>query len=172
MTVYFDSVVYSVLLVICLIIFVTILIKNIRGWKQCAPPPDWSKEEEEAFLNERYGSIYRNLLEYLEREKAYLNPDLRLEDVAKALYSNNTYVSKAIALYSGEGGFRVLLNRYRIRHSLDLFMNDKSLTVEELAVRSGFKTERTYRGAFQLYMNMSPREWCKKIKYSSLKDDC
>lgn len=108
-------------------------------------------------------TIFRKLEEYMEEDKPYLNPNLHVKDVARHLLTNRSYMSIAVRRYDG-GNFCSFVNRYRIKHSLDLFIKDPSLRVGEMAVRSGFNSPAAYNIAFKLHMNIPPGEWCRRYK--------
>ncbi len=98
--------------------------------------------------------------EYFVKEKPFLDPNLTLDQVAQALYTNRVYVSAAINQCT-QYNFCQYVNLYRVRYAIELFLSDKTLRVQELASRSGFNSTRTFSLAFRLYMNMNPGEWCR-----------
>lgn len=130
-------------------------------------PSQWEKIHFHKTQKKRFvagrdlGGIYRDLIIFLEKEKPYLKSDFRVGDAARELYTNRNYVAMAVKNFDG-GNFCTLVNKYRIKHSIDLFMKNPSLRVGEMAALSGFNSPAAYTMAFKLYMNIPPGEWCRR----------
>ena len=105
-------------------------------------------------------SIFNRLTEYLETQQAYLDPNLLASDVVNRIYTNRSYLAKAIKL-SNAGNFNKLVNSYRIKYAIKLFEKDPSLTLSQLAYMSGFRTVSTFSASFRMETGESPVEWCK-----------
>lgn len=108
-------------------------------------------------------SIYERLCLYFERERPYLNPDLSVNEVARALFTNKVYLGRAIKHYSNLN-FKRFINGYRVRHAQELFKSDRSLRVTQLFLMSGFKNKATFCTAFHLETGENPKEWCDYIR--------
>lgn len=120
--------------------------------------------------DDSYYEIYKRLTCYFEEEKPYLNPKITMLDAARSIYTNKAYVSKAVNLCTGRN-FCQFVNYYRIKYSVELFMSDPTLKVSSLARRSGFNSVPTFNVAFRLYMNDTPKEWCRKYLAANQDDD-
>lgn len=81
-----------------------------------------------------------------EEDKVYLNPKLRLSDLADSIGTNRTYMSQYFN-QTCEQSFYEYVNDYRIGHSMQL-MSDTDLTLEVVADMSGFNSLSTFRRAF------------------------
>ena len=110
-----------------------------------------------------YLEIFIRFIGYLEATNAYLNNDLNIVDAAQSIFSNKTYISRAVRIYSGVN-FCQLINAYRVQYSIKLFNDDKYLRITELADMSGFNSSTRFVSYFKSYMKMSPSEWCKNIR--------
>ncbi|MGN0187910.1 MAG: helix-turn-helix domain-containing protein [Candidatus Cryptobacteroides sp.] len=108
-----------------------------------------------------YMEIYDRLVKYFEEERPYLNADVNIADVAKNIFTNKVYISKAVSACTGRN-FCQFVNYYRIRYTVNLFISDPTLKVSQLARMSGFNILPTFNLAFRLYMNESPRDWCRR----------
>ena len=118
-----------------------------------------------------YLEIYDRLVAYFEEDRPYLNPDLNVVDVAKKIFTNKVYISKAVNICTGRN-FCQFVNYYRIRYALDMFISDPSVRITHLARMAGFNTFPTFNLAFRLYMNESPRDWCRRyIQEHGLMED-
>lgn len=107
--------------------------------------------------------IYQRLCYYFDKEKPFLNPDLTIAEVARALYTNKVYLGKAIKHYSLLN-FPRFVNRYRIRHAQELFKKNVELKITQLCMMSGFKTRATFEAAFLVEIGESPKEWCDYVR--------
>ena len=100
-------------------------------------------------------------------EKPYLNPDLTVNDLAAAVNSNRTYISKVINNRTG-ATFLQFVNRYRIRHATELINDSENnrFTLENIAHQSGFTSTTTFYNIFRKEKGCTPREYLRKINLS------
>ncbi len=106
--------------------------------------------------------LKKALEELLEGNKAYLNPDLRLEMVANMLNTNRTYVSSIINEDYGMN-FIVFVNHYRIKEAQKIMQDpqgEKSITVIAEAV--GFKSHSSFVEFFKRFTGMNPSEFRRR----------
>lgn len=135
------------------------LIRNII--KGSLRPENAMTIEEEDMA--RKGRLYEKVQSIMETKRPYLDEDFSLQDLATASFTNKTYLSKTINMFSGRN-FRQFVNWYRIQYSIDLMKQDKHLRVSELSMMSGFHTVVTYNMAFKLNMNETPSEYLQKLR--------
>ena len=108
-----------------------------------------------------YRNIYDRVLEYFEKSRPYLNPDLTINDVVNSLYTNKVYISKAICAYTGRN-FCQFVNYYRISYAVELFRNNPSLKIVDISSRSGFNSSVSFTMAFRLFMADKPSDWFRR----------
>ncbi|MDX9848716.1 MAG: hypothetical protein RBT74_17185 [Tenuifilaceae bacterium] len=84
--------------------------------------------------------------EYMQSKRPYLNPDLRLLDIAADLNTNRTYISTFINSVYGVN-FSRLVNRFRLQELNQLRQSDatRHKSDKELAEMVGFGSYRNYR---------------------------
>lgn len=92
-----------------------------------------------------------------EEEKIYLNPKLKLSDVARMVGTNRTYLSRFFNEENGQT-FYDFVNNYRVEHATQL-LRTSSYTVLEVAEKSGFNSVSTFRRAFVAAYKCSPNEY-------------
>lgn len=92
-----------------------------------------------------------------EEEKIYLNPKLKLSDVARMVGTNRTYLSRFFNEENGQT-FYDFVNNYRVEHATQL-LRTSSYTVLEVAEKSGFNSVSTFRRAFVAAHKCSPNEY-------------
>lgn len=111
-----------------------------------------------------FSLLYSRLQTLFEEKKPYLDENITVGEVAKMLYTNKAYLSRAINDHTGKN-FCQYVNHYRIMHSMQIFRQNPGLRVTELAEASGFHTIVSFNMAFRLVTNESPGEWCKRIRH-------
>ena len=92
-----------------------------------------------------------------EEDRIYLNPKLRLSDLAARIGTNRTYMSQYFN-HKCEQSFYEYVNNYRVRHSMVL-LSDTDYTLEIVAEMSGFNSLSTFRRAFILQNGCSPQQY-------------
>lgn len=80
--------------------------------------------------------------EALHERKLYLDPNLRLGDLARAVGSNKKYVS--VVLNERFGSFYTVLNKMRVDAAAAYVKEHPDATREEIASHCGFANARTY----------------------------
>ena len=108
-------------------------------------------------------SLKNRLLLYFEQEKPYLSKTITIEQVADKLNTNKTYLSRMINEELNKN-FRELINFFRVREAMKIFMDNKELSVSELMEKSGFNNNASFTSAFKVNTGYTPGEWCKNIK--------
>lgn len=114
------------------------------------PEPEELKLQQEAAFAERMYLLF-------EKEHVYLNPRLRLSELAMLLGTNRTYLSQYFN-QNCESTFYEFVNDYRIHHA-KLLLHSTDDTLETIAMNSGFNSLSTFRRAFVQREGMSPIEF-------------
>lgn len=107
--------------------------------------------------------LYDKVCRYMTEHKPFLVDTFSLQDLANALYTNRVYLSKTINHFSGKN-FRQYVNYYRVMYAMDLFRNNMSLRVSELAELSGFHSPTSFFQSFKKVMGEAPSEWCARVR--------
>lgn len=107
--------------------------------------------------------LKERLCNVLEREKLYLNPGIRVGDLAERLYTNKSYLAQTIKLKMGKN-FCQLVHYYRVREAMRLYAQNPDLTITQLCRRVGFNSMTTFNTAFGRNTGFTPAEWCKKFR--------
>ena len=96
--------------------------------------------------------------EIVERERLFLNPDLKLSDIAALAGTNTHYVSDCINAVKG-CSFSQYLNAYRVEYAKQLMLASPNEKIVNLYIKSGFSNERTFFRVFKAATGDSPKEW-------------
>ena len=82
-------------------------------------------------------SMTERIIALVENDKIYLQPDLKLDDLAQMMHTNRTYIYQAVNQQMGIS-FNEFINRYRIAHAKRLMASDPTLSMNDVALHSGF----------------------------------
>ena len=108
----------------------------------------------------RYGGMER-LRDGIDRklkEQFYLNPAVNIEDLARSLGTNRTYVSKYINLTYGMT-FRDYLSKLRLDHAKQLMIDEPDAVLEYISSNSGFTTLSQFIRKFKEVEGVTPTVW-------------
>ena len=103
--------------------------------------------------------------EYLSDSEAYVNPQLSLNDIAKATGISSKNLSRSINSVLRKNFFD-LVNGYRVEKSKALLLakKEKGLTLETIAEQCGFNSQVTFCNVFKKALGMTTTQWLKHIK--------
>lgn len=107
--------------------------------------------------------LKERLCNVLEREKLYLNPDIRVGDLAERLYTNKSYLAQTIKIKMNKN-FCQLIHFYRVREAMRIYAQNPDLTITQLCRRVGFNSMTTFNTAFGRNTGFTPAEWCKEYR--------
>jgi YesN/AraC family two-component response regulator len=114
--------------------------------------------------DKKYNYLYSNILNYFETKKPYNNPDFDIAQLAIALDSNSSYISKAIKV-SRNMNFNTFVNTYRIDKIKEMIQENQSkYTLEYIYSSAGFKNQSTFNKVFKLVEGITPSEYYKRYK--------
>lgn len=141
--------------------------------QETPPPDDRPKEEHEGKLfhpssaetnicenaydfstNTAKKQFETQFIQAFEVDQCYLNPHLTLNDLAKMLGTNRTYLSRYIneELHDTFYGY---VNRYRLQKAMQVIINS-NYTMEHVAEEAGFNSLSTFRRSFIKQFGYTP----------------
>lgn len=94
----------------------------------------------------------------MENDRMYLNPELKVGDVADALGVSRNAVSVCINSHQG-CSFSQYVNDYRLQHAKRLLSETPDMKISAVGLESGFANERSFFRAFKSATDMTPKEW-------------
>lgn len=109
-----------------------------------------SVEDEIPALNRRLDKLFIE-------DKIFLNPHLKLSDVARLAATNRTYLSRH---FNRDNGLTFLeyINNLRIDHACRL-LKETDDKIDEIALNSGFNSLSTFRRAFTSRLGCTPTQY-------------
>ena len=102
-------------------------------------------------------------LEMMKSRKLYLKSDITLNEVAKILNSNPSYLSQVLNARL-QISFRDLLNWYRLEEFKTRVneIHDKKENILSLAFTCGFRSKSSFNSIFKKHYGITPRDYIRK----------
>lgn len=124
-----------------------------------------NEEEENSFsrLNEH---LAESLHKIMEKDLYFLLPNISIDDVAQKLGTNRTYVTRLMRQEYGLS-FIEYISVARIQHSQKLLYTSSHITLEEVALQSGFQSTSNYCRAFKRCTGTTPKMWLQDAQGGS-----
>ncbi len=112
--------------------------------------------------------INEKLLDYIDEEKPYLNPELSLQDLADRLDVKRHHLSNVINQKHNKN-FYEFINQYRIKEVKTMLTDpeNKHLKLISLAYDAGFNSKATFNRIFKQTTNMTPSQFISSQKVVS-----
>lgn len=86
--------------------------------------------------------------------------DISLQDIADQVYLNPVYFCRFFKQHTGEN-FSDYLIRVRMNHAVELLK--MGLTVEEISIRTGYRSSRYFTKLFKQYTGYTTKEYLRRI---------
>jgi AraC-like DNA-binding protein len=124
-------------------------------YKQLFIPLQNKKQSfEQSLLNE----LYKNLTNYMETKKPYIENELRLVHLADQLGFSTHLLSKVINDKSGKN-FNQFINDYRLAEAEDLLREANDLSIQNIYFDVGFNNKATFYSAFKKKYGCTPTQY-------------
>lgn len=113
----------------------------------------------------KFDALYLEIINLLDKDKSYRNPELSESMMAESLNTNESYISKAINS-KGNKNFNKLINEYRVNQIKEDFNKKKHeiYSIEYIYKNAGFKQRSTFNRVFKEFTGMNPSEYIESIK--------
>lgn len=110
-----------------------------------------------------YDQLIEKMEQMMHKDMLYLNPELRLNELAGMLGTNRTYVSRLIHNRRNLN-FCDYVNDFRIQHAKRLLTEttDESMPIEDVALQSGFSGISTFYRVFTGKVGITPSRYRKQ----------
>ncbi|MEM7187878.1 MAG: AraC family transcriptional regulator [Bacteroidota bacterium] len=109
---------------------------------------------EHSLMNE----LFANVTQYMEKEKPYIDNELRLVHLADQLGFSTHLLSKVINQKSGKN-FNKFVNDYRLREAERLLTETKMTSIKSVYFDVGFNSKAAFYNAFRKKHNCTPSEY-------------
>ncbi|MCF8225008.1 MAG: AraC family transcriptional regulator [Bacteroidales bacterium] len=112
---------------------------------------------------------YKNgILQYLESDKPYLEGDLTIGDLSKALDIPRHFITEIINEELGKN-FYMLINEYRVEEVKRRMKNNQydNFTILAIAYDSGFNSKSAFNTIFKKLTGITPSQYLKSIQHEA-----
>jgi len=125
-------------------------------------PPAPRRYQKSTLTHERSDTYLQRLLDLMNTEKPYLDSDLTLQKLAKALSISPHHLSQTINEQLNQNFFD-FINSYRIAEAKRMLRDPAKQHYSILAVseETGFNSKSAFNSAFKKHVNMTPSEFRK-----------
>ncbi len=107
------------------------------------------------------GQLAQDLQEYFQRSKAFLDPELNLQQVAAATGYSRNQISHLLNQVLGESFYRYV-SRARLQHLLaGLEAGSDLKRIDELAFAAGFNSLSAFYSCFKRHTGLSPKAYLR-----------
>jgi AraC-like DNA-binding protein len=166
--------VYEYVMEFILVVVICYLLWRVETLSDLRLPVNDAEEEtgatEDVEDNDLPPSIRNNIELLLQQhcidEQLYLQHDLNLLQLAKAIGTNRSYLSRYFA--SQGTTYNAYINDLRVNHFVCLYhesvASKRSFTTQQLAMKSGFRSYNTFGATFKKTMGMNTTEWMRLTK--------
>ncbi len=103
------------------------------------------------------------IIDYIDKQKPYLNPSFSLHMVSSELNIPHLHVSSCFNKELNIS-FPEYRNRKRVENAIQLFKENKhyQMSIEGIAAQCGFKNKSSFYAAFRAVHQMTPTDWIAK----------
>ena len=98
------------------------------------------------------------ITQLMEKEQVFRNKGLSVDDMAKRLGTNKTYISAFVNMNSGMS-FSAYVNKYRVEYAQRLMQEQPGMKLADVSMAAGFSSETSFFRNFKAVTGMSPAEW-------------
>ena len=102
--------------------------------------------------------LMHRICQIIEGQQLYLNPNLKVGDIAAALGTNRNTISSCINSLR-DCTFPQFVNTYRVSHAQELLRNQPDLKIAEVCLASGFSNEASFYRIFKSITGTTPTDW-------------
>ena len=119
-------------------------------------------EQEPAELSvAKFESLKEKILTMVDEEKLYLQPNLKINDLARRIGTNRNYIYNAINIGMGMS-FSDFINRRRIDYAIRLLQANKDKGIPDVYEECGFSSLSAFYRNFKSYKGCSPADYLDK----------
>jgi YesN/AraC family two-component response regulator len=126
---------------------------------------DDSKYKKSHLSEEKINEILKKLMEYIQSTKAYVNPKISLQSIAKDIDESTNHISQVIN-QKLEKNFYEFIYQFRIDR-VKKMMNDPAyddLSILEICYEVGFNSKSVFNIVFKEFEKMTPSQYRLKMK--------
>lgn len=129
-----------------------------------SPIEDENNEPVYIITPKRFTRLANKFSRLVETNRIYTTENLHMEDVAKMLGTNRTYVSMMMKEEFGTS-FSTYMNQCRVEEAKRILLDeDNDDKLQDVAWQSGFNSLSSFNKVFKSVTGLSPSEWVAETK--------
>jgi len=105
--------------------------------------------------------LWRRLRDLMKEQQPYLQPGLKLAQLAQQLGTRPNYLSQVINSCAGESFFDYI-NRHRVNYASARLLAATERTIAEIAHEAGFSSQNIFNRHFQKYVGCTPTQFRRR----------
>lgn len=102
--------------------------------------------------------LMHHICQVIEEKRLYLDPNLKMTDIAKMLGVSRNSISNCINSQR-DCSFPQFVNAYRVTHAQELLRDHPDLKIAEVWMAAGFSSEASFYRIFKSITGSTPTEW-------------
>ena len=123
------------------------------------------KYQNQKVSEEKADDLLNRLSDFMQNEHFYLNPKIKLAQIATSINSTPHEVSQVINNRLGMS-FNHYINEFRVKAACRMLKESDHLTIEGIGQEVGFNSRTAFYSAFKVMMNQTPAQYKSQIKKS------
>jgi len=137
-----------------------LILKPKKSKQDSTDKNDYKNSEDQSIQDPLLITLNKQLIQYMENEKPYLNPELSLSELANSLNISRNQLSGIINQLHKKN-FYELINQYRINEVKRLMEDpaNKHFKLISLAYDAGFNSKASFNRIFKQMTDMTPSQF-------------
>lgn len=145
----------------------SLIVKKQEGTmdaENIAEHPSEEKYKANRISEEECKGLYSKLVTYVEKERPYINPDLKMGDLATALGTTSHSLSYVLNQYLNQSYYD-FINEYRVAEFKQLVVDNQysRYTLAALAELCGFSSRASFFRSFKKSTGVTPNEYIRSM---------
>lgn len=105
-----------------------------------------------------YTELMQRICQVMEEQLLFMNPNLKITDLATALGTNRSTISACINSQR-DCSFPQFVNAYRVAYAQELLRTQPDIKIAEVCMQSGFSSEASFYRIFKAVTGTTPTAW-------------
>lgn len=144
-------------------VFVSIAYYELKERLVVSSPKMVATPSESASPDSENDELWTRIIEIMESNNEWRNPDINLSTLSQQAFSNRTYVSESFKRHTGMT-FNEYLAKRRIDYVAEELKQHPDTNIQELFIKAGYRHRSTAWRHFQKQKGISPTEYIESLR--------
>lgn len=123
--------------------------------------PVEAKYQKSGLGDDKINQLWDKLGQLMAEQEPYLQPGIKLAELARLVNTRPNYLSQAINSRAGQS-FYDYINHHRIERAKTLLLAQPDAAVSEIAMATGFNSQNVFNGHFKKQLGLTPTQYRKR----------